>query len=326
MDFNHKIAIINPQSADGLARTIFDGLLGLQKEDENLEFFLSSEFNYILPLKKYILSREEFIKFARQSDFIFLIWSKDHTDFKLAEEINQWQKAIFIDGSELGKNNRFDVSIQKDVLELKYKKQGAINKEMLEKCALYFRREKPYINGIIPLPFGIESIYLSRYKKDIKKDIDFHCVFGQDKYPPLRKYVAEILVDFCQKNNFTYHIEKTKTREEFYDLLNRSKVGISIGGGGFDSMRFWEILGNNCLLLTEKIDIYQPDSDRLNYKCIYEFSNLYDFQSQLEKVSEFLRNEYNQEKLDEEYQKILTEHSSKARVREVLGRVEKIRK
>lgn len=317
-----KIAIINSKNPDGLARTIFDGLLELQKEKKELEFFLSSEFNYILPLEKCVLSRAEFIRYARQADFIFLIWSKDYTDFKLAEEISQWQKTIFIDGSELGKNNRFDASIQKDVLELKYKKQGAINKEMLQKCALYFRREKPYISSVIPLPFGIESIYLSRYKKDTKKDIDFHCVFGQDKYPPLRKYATEILIDFCRKNNFTYHIDKTKTREEFYDLLNRSKVGISIGGGGFDSMRFWEILGNNCLLLTEKIDIYPPDSDRLNYKRIYEFNNLCDFQFQLGKIFDFLRNGYEQEKLGEEYQKILKEHSSKARISEVFQRLE----
>ena len=83
-------------------------------------------------------------------------------------------------------------------------------------------------------------------------------------------------------------------------------------------MRFWEILGNNCLLLTEKIDIYQPESKRLDYKRIWEFGNLHDFRYQLDKISDFLRKEYDQEKLNSEYQKILSEHSSASRVKEIL--------
>lgn len=313
-----KIAIINPNNPDGLTRTVFDGLLELQKENRELQFFLSSRFDYALPLKGNILPKEDFIDFTRGADLIFLIWGKDGIDFKLVEKIGKWDKTIFIDGLEAGKDRRYDFSIQNDILNGQYKKNGAINQKILKLCALYFRREKPYINGIIPLPFGIESAYLSQYDKNIKKSIDFHCVFGQDKYPALRKYATEILEKYCQEKGFSCYIVKTKTREEFYRQLAKSKVGISIGGGGYDSMRFWEILGNNCLLLTEKIDIYQFDSRRLGYKRIWEFGNLYDFRYQLDKISDFLRKEYNQDKLNGEYQRILSEHSSAARVKEIL--------
>lgn len=313
-----KIAIINSSNPDGLARTVFDGLLELQKKEKNLHFFLSSEFDYILPVKENILSKEDFIDFASSADLIFLIWSKDGADFNLAERIGRWNKTIFIDGSEVGKDWRYDFSVQNDILKGRYKKNGAIDQRMMKLCALYFRREKPYINEIIPLPFGIESFYLSQYNKNVRKNIDFHCVFGQDKYPLMRKYATEILERHCQENGFSCYISRTKTREEFYRQLTRTKVGVSIGGGGFDSMRFWEILGNNCLLLTEKIDIYPSESKRLDYKRIWEFGNLYDFRYQLDKISDFLRKEYNQDKLDSEYQKILSEHSSATRVQEIL--------
>jgi len=93
-----------------------------------------------------------------------------------------------------------------------------------------------------------------------------------------------------------------------------------VGGGGYDTARFWEILGNNCLLLTERIDIFQPDSKELDYKRIWQFNNLYDFWYQLHKVGEFLRNKYKQDNLVQEYKDILSRHSSKARVLTILNK------
>ena len=128
----------------------------------------------------------------------------------MAEKISAWQKTAFVDGSELGKNNRSDESIRKSVSEERYNGIGAIDSNMLTKCKLYFRREKPYIKGIIPLPFGIERRYRKFFKKGEKRDIDFSCIFGQDEYPPLRKQAKEFLEKFCRKNDFSCHTKKTK--------------------------------------------------------------------------------------------------------------------
>lgn len=315
---NYKIAIINPYRPDGMTRTILDGILALNADGSNIDFKISSKFDYVLPVNDHYLSQDQFIEFAKEADFIFIFWSKDGTDFGLAETINCWDKTIYIDGSETGHNNRYDFYVQRSILNLTYKKNGKIEENMLKKCAFYFRREKPYLDGIKPLPFGIETRYIQNYKEEMKKDIDFTCIFGQDEYPLLRRYCREWLEKYCAQNNFNCFTQKTKTPEEFYKLLARSKVGISVGGGGFDSYRFWETLGNNCLLLTEKIDIYQPDSKKLNYKRIWEFSNLSDFQYQLNKMGDFLRKEYNQKNLTEEYKKIISEHSSKTRVSEII--------
>ncbi|MCK4554131.1 hypothetical protein KAU19_04160 [Candidatus Parcubacteria bacterium] len=321
MNLNYKIAIINPYRADGLARTVLDGLLQLKKASNELDFFLSSEFDYSMPLKDRILGKDEFINFARIADATFLIYGKEDTNYDLAREINLWDKTVFIDGSEVGKNRRYDLEIQDKILDGKYRGNGAINFEMLEKCALYFRRERPYIKSIIPLPFGIESRYLQYAGNNKRKDIDFFCVFGQEKYPILRKHVKKKLIKFCKKNNFIYHVKKTKTSDEFYELLSMSKVGISVGGGGYDTMRFWEIFGNNCLLLTEKIDIYKENSDELDYKRIWQFNDLNDFQDQLEKIGKFLQEKYNQQSMQEEYKNILLKHSSKARVLTIFDQI-----
>lgn len=319
MPYSLGIALIVSQENDGLASTVVDGLLTLKNQSEDLKIALSKKCTKVPEADFFVVDRKRFIAFARQADLILFFSGKQGTDYRLAEDINQWQKTIFIDGSEVGKNRRFDAEVQYKVLQGTYKGYGSIDYEMLRKCLLYFRREKPYINGILPLPMGIESSYVHALKNEPAKDIDFCCVFGQDQWPLLRRYARELLVDFCRHNAFSCWVDKTRTREEFYKILARSKVGISIGGGGYDTMRFWEILGNNCLLLTECIDIYELGSQRLSYGRIWEFGNLYDFQVQLNNIGQYLRSSYSQEALKDEYQQILNDHSSASRAREIIN-------
>lgn len=198
---------------------------------------------------------------------------------------------------------------------------------MLEKCPIYLRREKPYIKGITHFPYGIETRYVSYSKDRQVKDIDFVCVFGQEISSPMRKHCREMLEEFCVENNFKCFTSKTKDfsfdanktagRGEFYEKLARAKVGVSVSGGGYDTARFWETLGNNCLLLTETIDIGYPDDKKLKYDHIYEFHDLFDFRYQLEKLGNILKKEYNVESLSCEYDQIMKENSTLSRVLDV---------
>lgn len=295
-----KIAVINQkgtkkfEDVDGLARTFVDGLKLLSKE---IEFKLFSDTEEV-----------DFINFVKSADLIVYIWAKRYIDTELVSRIGLFEKTIYLDGSEPGKNARYDKTIP-----------VTINGNMLDKCALYFRREKPYISGIEALPFGIESSYVAGYSSSVKKDIDFVCIFGNEDYPHLRRDATLHLEYFCKKYGFSCFTKKVP-RDEYFKVLARSKVGISIGGGGFDTYRFWEILGNNCLLMTEKIDIFEDSKQALPYKRIYEFdNNLKAFHARLEEVATFLKTSYDIGSMDDEYQRILKEHGSVARVRTVLA-------
>ncbi len=312
-----KIAVINPELADGLARTVIDGLFQMSK-DGSADFRLSSRFKYSLSVDDKVMPQKEFMEYAKDADCIFLIYCQYGFGQALAEKIGLWEKTVFIDGSELGKNNRLDFSIQNKVIENGGYLNDPVDRKMLAKCAAHFKREKPYFAGAIPLPFGIESKYIKYQEGKTVKDIDFFCVFGQDEYPLLRRFAREQLEKFCKREGFTFHTEKTSSNEEFYLLLARSKVGISVGGGGYDSMRFWEILANDCLLLTERIDIYEPGSKRLDYERIWQFNNLFDLTDLLMKMGNILKSSYKIDDLQGEYVKILKDHSSEARVKEIL--------
>ena len=328
-----KIAVILPSGkSDYLANTVLDGLIGLSKYKSDIVFFVTKNYPNPFALEKYEKDEVDFIEFAKTADMIILTWGKNSTNILLAEKINEWKKTIFIDGSELGKNNRFDNKIKQEVIDGSYTGIGSIDQTMLSKCILYFRREKPYIKGIIPLPFGIESRYMIFAEKDNTRDIDFTCIFGQDEYPILRKQVKEYIEKFSKENGFKCHTKKTSGfnfddntkkagRDDFYKILSRTKVGISIGGGGFDTARFWEILGSGAMLMTEKIDIYNENSNRLKYKRIVEFKDLEDFKLKIKDMGNYIRNDYknDQIELNTEYEKVVKDHSTGARVQEIIN-------
>jgi preprotein translocase subunit Sss1 len=314
-----KISCIIPQIKDDyLVNTVIDGLSILEKENK-IEWSVSSLSYKNINIKdnNRLNSKQDFINSAKQADIILLFWSKSGIDLDLIEQVGCFNKTIFIDGSELGRNKRLDKDIVQKLNNLTWEGQGKIYQDLLNKCAGYFRREKPYINGIKPFPFGIERKYIG-WNENIVKDIDFVCIFGQEQYPPLRKKVRKILENFCKKNELVCVTEKTKTRDEFYNILARAKVGISVSGGGYDTARFWEILGNNCILLTEKIDIYNDEDKRLQYNNIYEFNNENDFEDLLIKITQYLRTDYNINDLKRDYENIINNHSSKARVNEII--------
>ncbi|MET0515709.1 MAG: glycosyltransferase [Nitrospiraceae bacterium] len=48
--------------------------------------------------------------------------------------------------------------------------------------------------------------------------------------------------------------------DEYQALLRRSKMALSIRGGGFDTIRYWEIVASKILLISEPPDILIPDN------------------------------------------------------------------
>ncbi len=304
-----KIAVILPIARpDYLANTVLDGLIDL-----GIEFKTTGNYPAPFDLSKYTLSEPDLISYMVSADLIILCWGKGATNYALAEKVNKWDKTVFVDGSELGKDNRWNAEIQNQVLNMTYEGNGAIDKAMLEKCKRYFRREKPYTKGILPFPFGIERRY--RHYTNEKKDLDIVCIFGQEDYPKMRKEVRVAVEKSGLKSvtkktsGFTFDdTSKVAGRNEFYELLARAKTGVSVGGGGYDTARFWEILGNNCNLLTEKIDIEIPGG--FDYKRVIQFKDAAEFK---EKISQ----DFPVPDM-EEYNAIIKAHSTAARVNYLL--------
>ena len=74
---------------------------------------------------------------------------------------------------------------------------------------------------------------------------------------PMSKFLAKLKGD-----PYVGDTERGKrlSPNDYYGLLNRSKMALSIRGGGFDTLRYWEIVASNTMLISERPDIVIPDN------------------------------------------------------------------
>jgi len=67
--------------------------------------------------------------------------------------------------------------------------------------------------------------------------------------------------------------------DEYYHTLARSKVAVSIRGGGFDTLRYWEIVASGTFLLSEAPDILIPNNFAHRKHAVFCRSGLSDLQA-----------------------------------------------
>lgn len=66
------------------------------------------------------------------------------------------------------------------------------------------------------------------------------------------------------------------TTEDYQALLHRSKMALSIRGGGFDTLRYWEIVASRTLLISEPPDILIPHNFEHGVHAMFCRSDLQD--------------------------------------------------
>tara|TARA_Y100000310_G_C20588848_1_gene766893 strand:+ start:145 stop:1092 length:948 start_codon:yes stop_codon:yes gene_type:complete len=131
---------------------------------------------------------------------------------------------------------------------------AGIDPSMYEACSLYFKREcyQATLNEYskcISLPFAfIKNMEYKSTLKDI--DVSFIATHGQYPSSDLRFKVFRMLSNLKQKSNLNGFNVVTELTErpnynyswkEYMDILYRSRISISMIGGGQDTYRYWEI-------------------------------------------------------------------------------------
>ena len=207
---------------------------------------------------------------------------------------------------------------------------------------LYFKREYIWVNGkltrrwkdlnnyfrsfylnqtglkrmIFPLPF---SIILDSVPKDdaLEKEIDvsFRGIVSS-RTSRKRTKVIELL-NSMEGINIKGHLYTNKdssnylSPEEYYQEIRRSKIAISIRGGGFDTYRFWEILACRSLLLSELPDILIPNEFQHGEHIIYCKPDLTGLQKL---IRYYLDHNQERERIAEQgYQHLLKYHTCEKR-------------
>ncbi len=103
---------------------------------------------------------------------------------------------------------------------------------------------------------------------------------------------------------------------DYFRLLGRSKIGLSLRGGGFDSMRYWEIVASKTLLLSEKPTIYIPNNFEDGKHAVFCRPDLSDL---LDLVRSYIRDEARRKEIAQAgYKHLLKYHTCEQRAMQFL--------
>jgi len=184
-----------------------------------------------------------------------------------------------------------------------------------------YLKDQVYDRNVHPLPFSINAgKYSSIPGKPFKYDVGFWAVESH----PIRTQVLDYLQDrFDCKANGTARDQAFKNYKRkgrfYFEELKRSRISLNFRGTGWDTLRYWELLGLKCFMISQRLDIVIPDDFTEGSEIIYcenDLSNLEDL------CSYYLKNEKAREKIaTKAYEKALKYHTDEVRAKYILKNI-----
>jgi len=187
-----------------------------------------------------------------------------------------------------------------------------------------FKREYPidadYGDNVFPFPISFNLDRAPKVSEDYKYDVSF---WGVESWP-IRTQALEILEDKfdCRSNGTVRNqvFSKYKRKGTFYlEELSRCKIVLNFRGGGWDTMRYWEIPAVQTLQLSQKPQIKIPDNFEHEKSIIFCQDDLSDLTHLCEY---YLKNETQREKIAVAgYNHLKEFHTDVARAKYLLQKV-----
>ena len=132
--------------------------------------------------------------------------------------------------------------------------RGAIQEILGRQTDGYFKREMlscvDYGPGAFPMPFALsEEQALREFDKDRPNDLFWA---GHRNAYRRRFYLERI------EEHLGLRLDATYTAEKYQVRLRQARIGLNLFGFGFDTVRYWELPAQGCLLLSERPPIRIP--------------------------------------------------------------------
>lgn len=263
-----KILYINTQSFDYVQDLTYSGLVKKFGLENVIDYRWNKKFH--VPYRKYPKNngyiKGSFFKSLFRSmdfkkfDYVFIGSCKAEafqTYVDIAHKIPATTPVIFIDGgdgSEIG-------------VDLKAYGHPALYKEALSirPFDIIFKREylidAQYEKNVFPLPMCFNFDRLPDIKNEFKYDFSFWAVESH----PIRTEALAILEDEfdCRQNGTSRNqrFSKYKRKGDFYlQELAACKITLNLRGGGWDTMRYWEVPAVGGFMMSQKPGIVIPNN------------------------------------------------------------------
>ena len=173
--------------------------------------------------------------------------------YEIMDTIDDNIPRIFIDGGDfselagdldrLGGKDIYEKIISKKPFDLIFKREYIINKN--------------YPSNVYPLPMCFNYDLMPNLNNNYKYDVSFWGV----ETAQIRSDALDLLQDkFDCKSNGTVRnqvMKKYKRKGTFYlQEIASSKIGLNFRGGGWDTLRLWELTGMGCFVISQKLQIH----------------------------------------------------------------------
>lgn len=257
-----KILFIGSQQYDYMQDIVYSGLIKTLGYKNVIEYRWNKKYH--LPYKKYpknigYFKRNIFSSMflnKREYDMVLVAATKPdcfRSYIKLAPTISSNIPVIWIDGGDrdevggdlarMGDPKLLNEALGIRDFDLIFKREMKINGD--------------YEKNVLPLTFGFN---LSRLPAKLPGAKSYDVAFWAGESHPIRSKALSLLKgNFdCDTNGTSLGVdmESFSRRGDFYlEELSACKINISLRGGGFDTLRYWEVPAVNSMLISEPADI-----------------------------------------------------------------------
>jgi len=290
-----KILFINSKSFDYLQDLTYSGLIKYLGPNNIIDY--KTNFKYHLPIKKYPKN----LGFTRFSiplhlsidfgsfDAVILGSAKQDALEILSKILPKISNVplIFIDGGD-----REEIGGDFERLGAKKEYLNFINKRPFD---IILKREyipdlHDQIHQAYPLPFSFpHNITINKKVENEKK---YQVSFWAQQKPAIREKALQLLKGQfdCDQNGTSLgqNFKKYKRKGSFYlEELSKCKVAINLRGGGWDTMRYWELPAAGTLMISQQPKILIPNNFENGKHVIFCNDSLDDL---LDKINFYLNN------------------------------------
>ncbi|HEC43244.1 hypothetical protein LCGC14_2930650 [marine sediment metagenome] len=270
-----KILFIGSRKYDYLADLTYSGLIKVLGPENMIE--LKWNPRYHIPYKTYPKN----IPTSRKGIFNPLLTNKKKYDvvlvaaakpdcfqayLSIVSDIPADKPVVFIDGGDreefggdlerMGHPGLYEQSISLRPFDKIFKRE--------------FLKNTSYPENVYPLPLSVNYDRIPALRVQKKYQVAFWAVEGH----PIRTRVLEMLEDrFDCRENGTHRnqeFKKYKRKGKFYlQELAACTIGLSFRGGGWDTLRYWEIPAVGSFMISQPLNIVIPDDFRSGEEIVF---------------------------------------------------------
>lgn len=321
-----KVLFVGSSKYDYLQDMTYNGLVKVLGSQSVVE--AKTIFRYHFPLKKYPKDLGyqgvdlSFLTKSASGKFDVVVVASAKPDcFELYEQIMpnlpSSVKTVFIDGGD-------NPEIGGDFIRLQCPEiyERITNRRSFD---YIFKREylknKSYDAMVFPLPFSVQT---SKYPFIMDGAYNYDVAFWAVESDPIRTKVLEFLQSRfdCAANgtvqNQDFHNYARKGRF-YFEELKKTKISLNFRGTGWDTLRFWEIMGLKAFMISQRLQIEIPNDYLEGKEIVYCSDDLGDLE---ELCTYYLKQDVKRQAIIEKaYEKTMTHHTVECRAKYILEKL-----